>query len=259
MRLFANKENIPKEIFSAYLRGGRMWPQMRWANNILIMDAILTSKHYGFSNTSDWNRFSQTTFSSQQLLCVDEVMKRDHLKASISPAQPIDNQKLIFEWEKTKIGVYKTFLSFKKNTLENYLNEDSENEITTEIFNMRNFQFSVQNSEYQSLTEVTSCAKKTISMTTDLANIFRITYHPIKNREVFFTKESIKQLFGKYGISPSFVKACPNVLREEIKCTIFEIIYQNVSKISQGECCWVIYDRNWIDHYRSENFLRRMK
>lgn len=99
---------VSKELFAAYIKGGRLWPQIQGGINVSILHQCLQTDHL-FSIDA----FSRSSLSEKQLQGSLAILNQDHSKAGIVLG-PIPFSTLQKEWEFAKKMTLHSFSLFQK-------------------------------------------------------------------------------------------------------------------------------------------------
>lgn len=99
------------QLFSSYLKGGAIWPQIRGGINIHMLSTIANIQ---LTNKFDWKYFLDSELSEKQLAMAYKVMDGLHIKSGVSLSTKVNLQD---EWQSAKAAIFKSLLYFifKKN------------------------------------------------------------------------------------------------------------------------------------------------
>lgn len=232
---------VPKEVFTAYLKGGRLWPQKRGGINIAILSAYTKNA----LPLPDFMMFAKSQFNQEQIQSTRKVMIQDHLKGGIYLPHTIPDSMMNKQWYKAKayalISLVHAIEKFEQENLF-FKKEDIKDEVDiVEMAIHLNHYFSEHKklTKYTLIREMSNEANRILLKHTDLAKLFILSYYPQDSfEESLKSWKKIDCISKSYGLFPLTCK------REElyIRCTqiITNILENNLRSQFPYSNDWIV-------------------
>src|SRR5262245_32913649 len=112
---------IDEYVFTEYLRGGQLWPQLRGGINIYVMASLF----HATDLFSCWKAFVQSQLSPLQLEKAKKTLVLAHRRGGITNPAIVTNEILQKEWRLAKRGVYKSLLYYTQEECPKILDIDT--------------------------------------------------------------------------------------------------------------------------------------
>lgn len=213
---------VPHPVFCAYLKGGRLWPQLRGGINIAVLATLMEA---GFPQFPD---FVQSRFTQKQLSSAKLLMEQDHCKAGVFTVQPISDSLMENEWEKTKRFALKSLRSFVLEYHHSDCFSSCYNEPLVEARSLQDYFEDPQNAKAtEVLFKTTKLAYSILLQHAHLGHLFTLSYYQPEQYRQALEKETERYSAKaeKYGIpSP---KECPSTELKKSSCSKIKTLLQN--------------------------------
>jgi hypothetical protein len=224
---------VPPNIFSAYIKGGVRWPQIRGGINIFLLSSI--ESYHSVEKYIDWNMFIDNCLSEKQVKLSIRVMNMLHAKHKISLHKEVNMQD---EWNSAKAAILKSFLHFFEKC------EPAYNESIKELLSRENAirvqQGTCVNKELVDIFfRMIKTAKNCLDSLNDMSDVFQDLIAGNNSMEL---DENKMEIFRKYDLplSKSNVTNVTSILNY-VENTLKSTLAKEFSQYTYAAFCWGFY------------------
>jgi hypothetical protein len=220
---------LSHELYCAYLRGGRLWPQKRGGINISLLSAYFK----GGSQVNDIRTLAHVCFNEKQIQATKTIMIQDHMKGGIRLPETLPDALIKKEWLKARSYALMSLQSFVQDAkVVKTSNDISEEELMDLANYLNDFFLDAKRKEQRKdlIKEMTEEANRILWEHSALAKLFILSNYgdtQFKNTYINSSKK-FDEISSQYGLS--LKDNSPQEIKEKCCAIIKKILSDNLGR-----------------------------